>query len=290
METGPRGLRDLLAAGPVFAGSCYDCLTSRLVEDAGFEALYLSGAGVALSRLGIPDLGLVTQTEMVDVARRITARAGVPLISDIDTGFGGVLNVARTIEEFGAAGVAAVHMEDQVFPKRCGHIRGKAVIGLDEYLAKVRAANRARAGGGMVLIARTDAIAVEGIDAAIERGNRALAAGADMVFVEAPTSIDEVEAIARRIDGQTVFNLLAGGISPTLTFDELAELGFDLVIVPPLAVSTAVQSVRTTARRIFEARSDEPLRELGLEANELFELFGLSEWLALDEYASGAKP
>jgi 2,3-dimethylmalate lyase len=283
-------MRDLLAAGPVFAGSCYDCLTSRLVEDAGFEALYLSGAGVALSRLGIPDLGLITQTEMVDVARRITARAGVPVISDIDTGYGGVLNVARTIEEFGAAGVAAVHMEDQVFPKRCGHIRGKAVIGLDEYLSKVRAANRARAGGCMILIARTDAVAVEGIDSAIERGNRALAAGADMVFVEAPTSIDEVQAIASRVEGRTVFNLLAGGISPSLTFDELAELGFDLVIVPPLAVSTAVQSVRTTARRVVEAGSDEPLRELGLEANELFELFGLSEWLALDEYASGTKP
>jgi 2-methylisocitrate lyase-like PEP mutase family enzyme len=283
-------MRDRLAAGPVFAGSCYDCLTSRLVEDAGFEALYISGAGVAISRLGIPDLGLITQTEMVDVARRIIARAGVPVISDIDTGYGGVLNVARTIEEFGAAGVAAVHMEDQVFPKRCGHLRGKAVIDLEEYLSKVRAADRARADSGMILIARIDAIAVEGIRAAIERGNRALAAGADMVFVEAPSSIEEIHAIATRIEGRTVFNLLAGGISPSLTFDELAELGFDLVIVPPVAVSTAVQAVRTMAKRVVEARSDQPLRELGLEANELFELFGLSEWLALDEYASGATP
>lgn len=287
---GPARLRALLADGGVFVGSCYDCLTSRLVEDAGFPAIYISGAGVAVSRLGIPDLGLVTQTEMVDVARRIAARAGVPVISDVDTGYGGVLNVSRTIEEFGAAGIAAVHIEDQVFPKRCGHLRGKEVIEATEYLAKIRAADRARAASGMMIIARTDAIAVEGFDAAIDRGNRALAAGADMVFVEAPTSMEQVEAIADRIEGPKMFNLLAGGVSPTLTFDELTELGFDLVIVPPVAVSTAVQSVRQMAKAVFEARSDAPLRELGLGTNEFFELFGLGNWLALEGYAEGPDP
>jgi 2,3-dimethylmalate lyase len=286
-QAGPSGLRALLAEGPIFAGSCYDCLSSRLIEDAGFRCLVISGAGVAVSRLGLPDIGLVTHSEMLDVARRITARAGVPVIGDVDTGYGGVLNVARTIEEFVMAGVAAVHMEDQVFPKRCGHLRGKAIIDEDEYLAKIRAADRARSSSGMMIIARTDALAVEGVDVAIERGNRAFDAGADIIFVEAPTTMDEIEAIADRVEAPKLFNMVAGGLSPSLSFAELAELGFAIVMVPPLAVSTAVQAMRKMARAVLEAGNDQPLRELGLETNEFFELFGLSDWLALERHAAG---
>jgi len=281
--TGGARLRERLAAGSVVvAASCYDCLSAAILEEAGFSCLSISGAGVAASHLGVPDLGLVSLPEMLHVARAVTRAASVPVVADIDTGFGGTLNVIRTIEEFAAAGVAAVHLEDQQFPKRCGHIDGKSVIETDEFVRKIRAAHTARAGGDLVLIARTDAIAVHGIDDAIERANRTLAAGADIAFVEAPTDMSQVARIAREVEGPAMYNLATGGKSPSLTFSELDELGFALVVVPTVAFYPAIHAIREAARAVLDAGSEEPLRRFGLQPMDLFELVGMSRWLERD--------
>jgi 2-methylisocitrate lyase-like PEP mutase family enzyme len=286
---GAEALRSLLDADTVFAGSCYDCLSAVILEEAGYPCLTISGAGVAASLLGVPDIGLVTHTEMVEVARRVARRVRIPVIADIDTGFGNALNVMRTVDEFVAAGVAAVHIEDQVFPKRCGHISGKDVVDSDEFIEKIRAAARAREGSELVLIARTDAIAVHGIDDAIERARAALDAGADVAFVEAPTSMEQIEAIATAVPGHKLFNLATGGRSPSVPVDELAALGFNLVIVPTVALYAAVDAMRRAARDVLEARSDAPLQPLGLSPLDLFELVGMRDWSIVAEACSGSR-
>lgn len=286
---GAEALRSLLDADTVFAGSCYDCLSAAILEEAGYPCLTISGAGVAASLLGVPDIGLVTHTEMVEVARRVARRVRVPVIADIDTGFGNALNVMRTVDEFVAAGVAAVHIEDQVFPKRCGHISGKDVVDSDEFIEKIRAAARAREGSELVLIARTDAIAVHGIDDAIERARAALDAGADVAFVEAPTSMEQIEAIATAVPGHKLFNLATGGRSPSVPVDELAALGFNLVIVPTVALYAAVDAMRRAARDVLEARGDAPLQPLGLSPLDLFELVGMRDWSIVAEACSGSR-
>lgn len=279
---GPRALRERLAEGMVVAGGAFDSLSARLLEQAGYEALYLTGAGVTISRLGMPDLGLITLSEMLDVARRVAQRAAVPVIADIDTGFGGAVNVARAVEDFGAAGVAAVQLEDQEFPKRCGHLEGKSVVPIDEFVAKVRVAARVREPAGTLLIGRTDAIAVEGLDAAIDRANAALAAGADIAFVEAPRTRAEIEAVAERVEGPKLFNLVAGGQSPEISFAQLEQLGFCLAILPPLALVSAYEAIERVAAAVLASGSDEPLRELRLPPRRLFQAYGLEEWLALE--------
>lgn len=274
-------LRDRMARDVVLAGGCYDCLSAALLEEVGFGCIAISGAGVAASLLGVPDLGLVTLTEMTDVARRVTARAGVPVVADIDTGFGGLVNVARTIEEFVAAGVAAVHLEDQRFAKRCGHLDGKEIVSTEEFIEKIRTADRARGGDPMLLIARTDALAVHGVDAAIDRAKRALDAGADMAFVEAPSSLSEVEAIAEAVPGPKVYNLVTGGRSPALRVAELGQLGYQLVITPVVALYPTVSAIRTVARAVLERGDDVPLQELDLTPKAFFEAVGLGHWLQI---------
>jgi 2-methylisocitrate lyase-like PEP mutase family enzyme len=282
--SGPAALRALLEEpGPILAGSCYDCLSAAVLEEAGFACMTISGAGVSASRLGLPDLGLIGMSEMLDVAAAVTRRARIPVIADIDTGFGNALNVARTVAEFAGHGVAAVHLEDQIFPKRCGHLAGKAVVDTAEFLQKVRAADRARRGTGMLVIARTDAIAVHGIDDAVDRANRALAAGADVAFVEAPTSVAEVERIGREVDGPKLYNLVSGGRSPSLTLTELGDLGFDIVAVPTVGLYPAIAAMRTAARAVLETGSDEPLQQYGMRPVDIFNLVGLPEWNALEQ-------
>ena len=200
MTPGAR-LRELLAGEAlVVAPGAYDCLTARMVEQAGFPAVYMTGAGTAAS-LGYPDYGLVTMSEMAANAARIAAAVAAPVIADADTGFGNELNVVRTVREYAAAGVAALHIEDQVFPKRCGHLDRKQVIGADEFVSKVRAAAENRPDPDLVLIARTDARAVLGFEEAVERANRALQAGADVAFVEAPQTLEELADVPRRVEG-----------------------------------------------------------------------------------------
>lgn len=247
-------LRTLLDAGrPVLAPGAYDCLSARLIEAAGFDAAYMTGFGAAAGLIGRPDVGLLTATEMTDQARRIAAAIDVPLIADADTGYGNPLNVIRTVRDYENAGVAAIQLEDQVAPKRCGHLTGKSVVATGEMIAKLDAAVHARTDPDLLIIARTDAAAVEGLDAAIERARRYADAGADLLFVEAPGSTEEVHAIATRLGGhRLVFNWAEGGRTPGLCRETLTELGFALVLFPIgalLAATGAIGSLLEAIRR-----------------------------------------
>jgi 2-methylisocitrate lyase-like PEP mutase family enzyme len=250
----------------------------------------VSGAGVSASRLGLPDFGLITLPEMLDAARMIAAGVSVPVIADVDTGFGNELNVARTIAEFAATTIAAVHLEDQVFPKRCGHLTGKQVIDTDDFVRKIRAADSARAGTGMRLIARTDAVAVHGIDDAIQRANRSLDAGADIAFIEAPTSTEQVERIGEQVSGPKLYNLATGGRSPSYPVAELGELGFAIAVIPTVALYPAVSAMRATARAVLRAGGEQPLAEFGLAPADLFNLVGMQQWLSLADDLAGPQP
>src|SRR3954451_22936934 len=231
---GAAELRALLDRGePVLAPGAYDRLSARLIERAGFPAVYMTGFGASASLLGRPDVGLLSFAEMAGHARRLVQAVDVPVIADADDGYGNPLNVMRTVREYEAAGVAALHIEDQVAPKRCGHMEGKAVIDTADMVEKVRAAVEARRSPELVIIARTDARAVEGLDAALERARRYREAGADMLFVEAPESEEEVAAVAEAFpDTPLLFNWVDGGRTPPLGLDRIRGLGFPLRFLP----------------------------------------------------------
>jgi 2-methylisocitrate lyase-like PEP mutase family enzyme len=242
----------MLAEGePVVAPGAYDALSARLVEQAGFGAVYMTGFGASASLLGRPDVGLLSFGEMVDHARRLVQAVSVPVIADADDGYGNHLNVMRTVREYETAGVAALHIEDQVAPKRCGHMAGKDVIPAGEMVEKVRAAVEARRSDELVIIARTDARAVEGLDAALERARLYREAGADLLFVEAPESEDEVVAVAEAFpDTPLLFNAIEGGRTPLLELDRLRELGFSLILWPLTALFAAAQAVQEALARL----------------------------------------
>ncbi|MCX6467672.1 MAG: oxaloacetate decarboxylase [Pseudonocardiales bacterium] len=253
--TEPRArLRALLAGGgPVVAPGAYDALSARLVEQAGFDVVYMTGFGTTASLIGRPDVGLLTGSEMVDNARRIVAAVDVPVIADADTGYGNAINVVRTVQLYEQAGVAGLHLEDQVNPKKCGHMSGKAVIDADEMAGKIRAAVAARRDPDLLLIALTDAAAVEGLDAAIARARVYADAGADVLFVEAPTSEADIARVATELSGVAplVFNWAEGGRTPAIPLDRIAELGFSLVLYPIgtlLAATAGIRSLLETLR------------------------------------------
>lgn len=228
-----RRLRELLAGpGIVVAPGAYDALTARLVEAAGFPAVYLSGAGVSYSMLARRDVGLVTMTEMVQRLAWIAHAVQVPVIADADTGYGGPDNVRRTVREYERAGAAALQIEDQDFPKRCGHLEGKRVVPVEEMVARLEIALEARQSADTVIIARTDARSVEGWDAALERAARYAEAGADVIFVEAPLSEEELAQIPRAVPKPVMANMVEGGKTPLVPTEKLAEMGFRLVIYP----------------------------------------------------------
>jgi 2,3-dimethylmalate lyase len=245
-------LRALLSGrDTVVAPGAYDALSARLVEAAGFGAVYMTGFGVSGSLLGRPDVGLLTMTEMVGTARRICSAVGVPVIADADTGYGNAVNVVRTVREYEAAGVAGIHLEDQVAPKRCGHLDGKQVVPAEVMVDRVRAAVDARRDPDFVLIARTDARAVEGLAAALDRAARYREAGADLLFVEAPQSHEEIETVAKELAGvPLLFNWAEGGKTPPVPLDRLRKLGFRLVICPISALLAATSAVRSVLGRI----------------------------------------
>jgi 2-methylisocitrate lyase-like PEP mutase family enzyme len=244
--SGAARLRRLLERDePLCAPGAYDALSARLVAESGFEAVYMTGFGASASVLGRPDVGLLTGTEMAAHAERLVDAVDVPVIADADTGYGNVLNVIRTVRAYERAGVAALHLEDQVAPKKCGHLAGKAIVPVEEHVAKIRAAVAARTDPDTVVIARTDARAVEGFDAAIERAERYAAAGADILFVEAPQSIDEIAETARRLSGHALlFNWAEGGRTPPIPLEDLATLGYRVVIFPLTALLSATTAVR----------------------------------------------
>ena len=276
MTAGAR-LRELLAGEAlVVAPGAYDCLTARIVEQAGFPVVYMTGAGTAAS-LGYPDYGLVTMSEMAANAARIAAAVAAPVIADADTGFGNELNVVRTVREYAAAGVAALHIEDQVFPKRCGHLDRKQVIGADEFVSKVRAAAENRPDPDLVLIARTDARAVLGFEEAVERANRALEAGADVAFVEAPQTLEELADVPRRVEGPCLLNVVAGGKTPEVSLAQAAELGYRLAIVPVLLLA-AVLAAGDAALAGLGATGRHPDGVPVIGVEQIFQRVGAGRW------------
>jgi len=244
--------RRLLSQNDIIrAPGVYDGITSRLVEQAGFPAVYMTGAGTSMS-LGYPDFGLVTQTEMVANATVIARTVGIPVISDADTGYGNELNVTRTVNEYERAGVAAIHIEDQVMPKRCGHLEGKEIVPLDEYVAKIRAAAAARKDPDFVIIARTDARAVTNFDDAIGRANAALANGADVAFVEAVRTMEEMADVPKLVKGPCLLNIVSGGLTPDVTLGEARDLGYKIAIMPSLLTSAIFDTCDSVLGRVKE--------------------------------------
>lgn len=251
--TGAARIRRLLDdERPIVMGGVYDGVSARLADRAGFEVLFMGGFSVAASLLGEPDFGLLTQTEMADAARRVCRLTDLPVLVDADTGYGNVLNALRTLELYQDAGAAGLFLEDQVWPKRCGHMRGKRVVEREEWLAKLRTVIQHRGPRDCYLVARTDARAALGLDEAIERGKAARDLGADAVFIEAPESAAELERIGREIPGPKVANMVEHGRTPLLAPDELHDLGFDLIVTPLAGLLASAKALETTYARLRE--------------------------------------
>jgi 2-methylisocitrate lyase-like PEP mutase family enzyme len=265
--------------GMIVAPGAYDCIGARVIEQAGFAAVYMTGAGTAAT-LGYPDYGLVTMSEMADNAGRLAAAVRVPVIADADTGYGNELNVTRTVREYQRRGVAGLHIEDQGFPKKCGHLDDKVVIPLDDFLAKVRAAAAARTAPDFLLIARTDARAVVGFEEAVRRMNAALAAGADMAFLEAPQTRDEVAAVPRLVEGPCLLNVVSGGKTPVLDLADAERLGFKLAILPGILFQTAVAAFDAV---LAETKATRRHPDMKVSLKEKFRRVGAEEWDALRE-------
>jgi len=242
--------RVLAEAGAIAFPGVYDTLSAKVVEHVGFPMAFVSGYSVAATAIGEPDVGLLTQTEMVERARRICGSVRIPILVDADTGYGNPLNVFRTVEELIAAGAAGCFLEDQQWPKRCGHMRGKRLIPAGEYIQKIRAAVEAKAGRDFFIVARTDALAVAGMDEAIARMAAAREAGADASFVEAPTSVEQLAEIGRRAPAPNVANMIEGGRTPVLPTEQLAELGFQLVVYPLAGLFAAAKALEAVAHRL----------------------------------------
>ena len=280
-------LRELLKGSHiVVAPGAYDGFSARLVEAAGFKAAYMTGAGTAASHLGQPDLGLTTLTEMATHAAHLAGCLSIPLIADADTGYGNVLNVVRTVREYERAGVAGLHIEDQVAPKKCGHIAGKQVIPTDEFCDKIRAASEYRTDPDLLIIARTDARAVTGLDDAIERGNRYAEAGADVIFVEAPQGMDEVQRIAREVKAPLLANMVPGGKTPAVKFSDLQRLGFRIVIYPAVCMGAAVAAIERALARLRERETDWEEGPV-LAPMDIFKKVGFDWWNAIERKFAG---
>ena len=228
-------------SGMLIAPGAYDAIGARLIEQAGFAAVYMTGAGTSAA-YGYPDFGLLTMSEMAENAGRMAKSISVPLIADADTGYGNELNVIRTVREYESRGVSAIHIEDQVAPKRCGHLDGKEVVSRAEFVSKIRAAVEARRSKDFAIIARTDSRAMLGLDEAVWRANAALEAGADIAFIEAPQSMDEVSSVPRLVRGPCLLNVVGGGRTPLLDLREAQAMGYKLAIVPGVMLQAAIQA------------------------------------------------
>jgi 2-methylisocitrate lyase-like PEP mutase family enzyme len=263
------------------APGAYDCITARTIAQAGFDAVYMTGAGTAAA-LGYPDYGLVTMSEMAANAGRLASAVDVPIIADADTGYGNELNTTRTVREYERSGVAGLHIEDQGFPKKCGHLDNKMIVPLEEYLAKVRAAVAARRNPDFVIIARTDSRAVLGFDEAIRRANAALEAGADMAFVEAPQTLEEVAAVPRLVNGPCLLNVVWRGKTPDVSFDDARKAGYKLAIVPGMLFK-AVIGVCDSLLAQLRSQRRHPQIDGELTVRDAFRRVGADEWDAVSE-------
>jgi methylisocitrate lyase len=280
-------LRATIEATSIQVPGAPNALAGRQIEELGFAAMYLSGAAFSTSVLAIPDVGLFTLTELVQQVNYLTARAGIPLIVDADTGFGDTVNVERTIIELERAGAAAIQLEDQELPKRCGHLSGKSLVTADAMCAKLRAAAAARADESTVIIARTDARGVDGFEAAVERAKQYLAAGADWIFPEALATPEEFQAFARAIDAPLVANMTEFGKSPLLEFEELAQMGYRVVIYPVTLLRVAMKAMETALTILAADGTQRELLDLMQTRQELYDLVEYDSYEARDrEYFS----
>jgi 2-methylisocitrate lyase-like PEP mutase family enzyme len=270
--------------GAIAFPGVYDTLSAKICQRAGFRMGFVSGYSVAATAIGEPDLGLLTQTEMIERARRIVMSVDIPIIVDADTGYGNPLNVHRTIRELIAAGAAGCFLEDQVWPKRCGHLRGKRIIDRDEYIQKIRAAVDARAGRDFFIVARTDALAVVGLDEAVARIEAAREAGADASFIEAPGSVEQLAEIGRRVPKPAVANMIEGGRTPVLPKEQLVELGFQLILYPLAGLFAAARAIEAICRKLFRDGTTLGALDRLMPFEEFNALIGVEEKHALAQH------
>lgn len=270
-------LRRLLAEQKlVVAPGSYDGMTARLIEQAGFDVVYMGGALTSATH-GLPDYGLTTMTVIVANASRIAGAISVPLVCDADTGYGNELNVTRAVQEFERHGIAGIHIEDQVFPKRCGHLAGKQVVPKEQFVSKIRAAVAARRDPDFLLIARSDALAPHGLDEAVARVNAALEAGADMAFIDAPQTMEQVRAIPKLVKGPCMLNIVSGGKTPDVDLDMAQEMGYRMVILSSLMIFAALQAFDSVLQTVKATRKP-PAGASTPELRELFRRLGSDQW------------
>ena len=274
--------RMLQEPGIVVAPGAYDCMTARLIEREGFPAVYMTGGGTSVAVYGYPDLGLLTMSEMTANAARIAATVDVPVIADADTGYGEVLSIARTVREYERAGVGAIHIEDQESPKRCGHLDDKRVVQVEIMTRRIRAATDTRSDDDLVIIARTDALAVTGWDETMSRCEAYVEAGADALFVEAMRTEDQVQQVAENFDVPLLYNFVETGKSPLIPVADLERIGYKIVIFPITALSVAAAAVSHAMKELRQRGTTAGLVEGMTTLNECFEIVGLSEMLARD--------
>ena len=277
---GAKTLRSLLGADAmVIAPGAYDGLTAKLVAQVGFPAVYMTGAGTSVSQ-GYPDFGLLTMSEMVENAARIVRAVDVPVIADADTGYGNELNAFRTVQEYESRGVAGIHIEDQVSPKKCGHLDDKEVVSREDYVAKIRAAVAAKRDRDFMIIARTDARAVAGLDEAVARANAALQAGADMAFVEAPQTMQEVAEVPKRVAGPCLLNVVRGGKTPEIDLRQAQQMGYRLAIVPGLLLKAVIGACDEVLAEL-KTTHVHPAPRHDMTVRDAFNRVGADEWDAL---------
>ena len=269
--------------GTLVMPGVYDALSARIAERTGFDVIFTTGYGISATFLGEPDFGILTQTEMLNTIYRICGAVRTPVIVDSDTGYGNAVNVVRTVNELMRAGAAGMFLEDQVWPKRCGHMRGKQVVPLDEYLKKLNAAAAARADGDLFIVARTDARQALGLEEAIRRGLAFKENGADAVFIEAPETREEMSEIARNIPGPLVANMIERGVTPLMTPAELRDLGFTLIVWPVGPLYSAAMALQKYYANLREKGTAKDLMDGLLPFDDFHEIVGLEEKYALDE-------
>lgn len=284
MESGSPGarLRELVEDSTIQVPGAFNALVAKMIEQAGFDAMYLSGAAFSAGTLGMPDVGLFTMTELVQHTRYLSRAASIPLIVDADTGFGEAINVERCVEELEEAGAAAIQLEDQQLPKRCGHLSGKSLVSVEEMCAKIRAASAARYDGDMIIIARTDARGVDTFDDAVERAKRYIDAGADWIFPEALQTANEFEKFAELIEVPLMANMTEFGKSPLLTLDELSELGYAAVLYPVTLMRVAMKGVEAALNMLAAEGTQTELLDLMQTRQELYDLLGYANYEARD--------
>lgn len=281
-------LRDSIADVTIQIPGAFNALVGRMIEQAGFDAAYLSGAALSAGTLALPDVGLFSLSELVTQTRQLTRAIEIPVIVDADTGFGAAVNVERTVEELEAAGAAAIQLEDQELPKRCGHLTGKSLVTTDEMCVKLRAAVKARSDRDLVILARTDARGVANVDQAIERARRYLDAGADWIFPEALENEQEFEQFAREVDAPLIANMTEFGRSPLLTLDELADMGYAGVLYPVTMMRIAMKAVEAALAVLDNEGTQRELLDLMQTRQELYETIGYEDYEARDrEYFEG---